>query len=45
MLRVLDLITKADSPLYGTSRGVRLDAEIATTIDLLQSVSSERAAA
>jgi hypothetical protein len=44
MLRVRDLITQAGSPLYGTSRGVRLDAEIARTIDLLRPRSGERAA-
>ena len=36
MLRVVDLITQAGSPLYGTTRGVRLSTEIATTIDLLR---------
>lgn len=45
MLRVVDLITQAGSPLYGTTQGARLDAEIATTIDLLRRSSTERAAA
>jgi hypothetical protein len=45
MLRVRDLITQASSPLYGTTRGLRLDAEIATAIDLLQPRSAEPAAA
>ena len=45
MLRVRDLITQASSPLYGTTRDVQLDAEIARTIELLQPRSTDSAAA
>lgn len=45
MLRVRDLITQASSPLYGTTRGVRLDAEIAAVIERLQPWPTELAAA
>ena len=45
MLRVVDLITQAGSPLYGTTQDARLDAEIATTIDILRQPTTERAAA
>jgi hypothetical protein len=45
VLRVVDLITQAGSPLYDTGRSERLGAEIAATIDLLRPRSTERAAA
>ena len=45
MLRVLDLITQAGSPLYGTSRDARLGAEIVATLELLRPRTTERAAA
>jgi hypothetical protein len=45
MLRVRDLITQGSSPLYGTIRGVRLDTEIARTIELLRPRPADRAAA
>ena len=44
MLRVVDLITEAGSPLYAV-RGERLGEEIAVTIELLRARGAERAAA
>ena len=44
MLRVVDLITEAGSPLYAV-RGERLGEEIAVTIELLRTRGAERAAA